>query len=263
MIEIDHIYNMDCMQGMASMPDESIDAIITDLPYGTSASSWDKALPMAPLWEQYLRLIKPRGAIVLFAQQPFTTLLIASNLKYWKYNWVWKKDNATNFLNSHFQPMKITEDICVFSKAPSSFTKNGEPMAYYPQMEEGTPYTCKTGRRDKDVAVTRGNVHAVEGYETVNSGTRMPTNILTFKRDKDTRWKHPTQKPLALLRYLVRTYSQTGQTVLDSCIGSGTTIEACIRESRHYIGFETNEAYFQMALLREQEARNNPYFFSY
>ena len=259
MIELDNIYNMDCLEGMREIPDGSIDCIICDLPYGTSAASWDKVLPMALLWEQYLRLIKPRGAIVLFAQQPFTTLLIASNLALWKYNWVWKKDNATNFLNSHFQPMKITEDICVFSKAPSSYTKNDEPMAYYPQMEEGTPYTCKTGRRDKDVAVTRGNVRAVEGYETVNSGTRMPTNILTFKRDKDK--LHPTQKPVELIRYLIRTYSDEGQVILDSCIGSGTTAIAALHERRHYIGFELNREYFDKAQQRIAKEKQSPTLF--
>lgn len=242
MIEIDKIYNEDCMEGMQRITDESIDAIICDLPYGTSASSWDKTLPMEPLWKEYCRLIKPNGAIVLFSQQPFTTLLIASNMDMWKYNWIWKKDNATNFLNSHFQPMKITEDICVFSKAPSSYTKNGEPMAYYPQMEKGASYTCKTGKRSDDVAVTRGNVHAVEGYVTVNEGTRMPTNILSFKRDKQK--IHPTQKPVELLRYLIRTYTRENELVLDNCMGSGSLAIAALCEHRHYIGFEKDVDYF-------------------
>ena len=258
-MKIDRIYNEDCLEGMKRIDDASIDCIICDLPYGTSASSWDKQIPMAMLWEQYCRIIKSDGAIVLFAQQPFTSLLICSNIGMYKYNWVWQKDNATNFLNANYQPMKITEDICVFSKAPTSYTKSKTPMKYNPQKESGKPYVCKTGRRSEDVAVTRGNVHAVEGYETVNNGDRMPKNILRYNRDKDK--LHPTQKPVELIRYLIRTYSNPDDVILDNTIGSGTTAIAAIREHRHYIGFELNKEYYDKACERIEREQQQPTLF--
>lgn len=247
---------MDCIEGMKKIPDKSIDFIITDLPYGTSASSWDKALPMKELWEQYERIIKPNRAIVLFSQQPFTSLLITSNLKLWKYNWVWEKDNATNFLNSHFQPMKITEDICVFGTGATSYSKK-DNMIYNPQFEEGKPYTIVSGKQKSNSAVSRGEEgrKKVGGNLTVNEGIRYPKNLIKFNRDKDK--LHPTQKPVALLEYLIKTYSNENEIVLDSCMGSGTTAIAAINTNRNFIGFETDLEYYKIALERIRMVKGN------
>ena len=244
-IERNHIYNMDCIEGMRYIPNQSIDLILTDLPYGTSASSWDKKIPMKELWAEYERIIKPNRAIVLFSQQPFTSLLITSNLKLWKYNWVWEKDNATNFLNSHYQPMKITEDICVFGTGATSYSKN-ENMIYNPQYEKGKPYTIVSGNQKDNSAVTRGveGRKKVGGFKTENEGIRYPKNIIKFNRDKEK--LHPTQKPVALIEYLIRTYSNKNEVVLDSCMGSGTTAIAALNTQRDYIGFELDKKYYDI-----------------
>lgn len=252
-MELDVLYNEDCLQGMLRLPDKSIDLIITDLPYGTSASSWDKKLPMDKLWKQYERVIKPNRAIVLFSQQPFTSLLIMSNLKLWKYNWVWEKDNGTNFLNSHYQPLKITEDICVFGTGATSYSKN-ENMIYNPQFTDGKPYTVISGTQKSNSAVVRGRIEKREevgGFKTENDGKRYPKNLIKFNRDTDK--LHPTQKPVALIEYLIKTYSNENDIVLDSCIGSGTTAIAAINTNRHYIGYEKDESYFEIAKNRISE----------
>lgn len=243
------IYCSDCLEQMKQIPDKSIDMILCDLPYGTSASSWDKKLPMQLLWEEYKRIIKPNRAIVLFAQQPFTSLLITSNIEWWKYNWVWEKDNATNFVNSHYCPMKLTEDICVFGTGAVSYVKDGENLIYNPQFEEGTPYVCKSGQQTGNSAVIRGKGRLKsKGYITESDGKRYPKNLIKFKRDKDK--VHPTQKPVALCEYLIRTYSNVGDVVLDNCMGSGTTGVACLNTGRRFIGIEKDEQYFEIAKAR-------------
>lgn len=258
MIELNKIYNEDCIEGMKKIENQSVDLILTDLPYGTSASSWDKKIPMDKLWEQYERIIKPNRAIVLFSQQPFTSLLITSNLKLWKYNWIWEKDNATNFLNSHYQPMKITEDICVFGTGATSFSKN-EHLIYNPQFEEGKPYIVVSGQQKENSAVSRGieGRKKIGGNLTVNEGLRYPKNLIKFNRDKDK--SHPTQKPVALLEYLIKTYSNENDIVLDSCIGSGTTAVAAIRTHRNFIGFELDTKYFNKSVKRVEEERKLVY----
>lgn len=249
-MEKDKIYNMDCLEGMRSIPDGSIDAIICDLPYGTTACTWDSIIPLEPLWEQYKRVIKPNGAIVLFSAQPFTTRLISSNMDMFKYCWVWKKDNATNFLSAKHQPLKVTEDICIFGKAPITDNVNGIYLAYNPQMRTGfKAYSCVSGAQKENGAVVRHGCKASRGgYETNNDGSRYPINILEFQRDKDK--LHPTQKPIDLIRYLIRTYTTEGETILDNCIGSGTTAIACIKEKRHFIGFELDKDYYNIATQR-------------
>lgn len=246
------VFNEDCLIGMKRIPNNSIDMILCDLPYGTSASSWDKKLPMDLLWQEYKRIIKPNRAIVLFSQQPFTSLLINSNIDMWKYNWVWEKDNGTNFMNSHYCPLKITEDICVFGTGATSFVKNGENLIYNPQMSEGKPYTTRSGKQKENSAVVRAggksgreNCH---GYLTENKGERFPKNLIKFNRDKDK--LHPTQKPIALCEYLIKTYSNEGEVVLDNCMGSGTTAIACMRTGRNYIGFELDEKYYNIIVER-------------
>jgi site-specific DNA-methyltransferase (adenine-specific) len=246
----------DCLEVMKSIPDKSIDMILCDLPYGTTPASWDTIIPIEKLWIEYKRIIKDNGAIVLTAQQPFTSLLIASNLSMYKYNWVWEKDNGTNFLNSKFQPLKITEDICVFSRGASSFTKNGVAMKYNPQFTEGKPYTIKSGQQKENSAVVRGGKGGREdvgGFETKSDGKRYPKNLIKFNRDKEK--LHPTQKPVALFEYLIKTYTNEGDLVLDNCAGSFTTAIAAENTKRNWICIEQLEEYCEIGRRRIEENR--------
>lgn len=240
----------DCLEIMKEIPNESIDMILCDLPYGTSACSWDSIIDLDKLWIEYKRILKEKGNVVLFAQQPFTSILIHSNLEMYKYNWIWRKDNATNFMNSHYQPLKITEDICVFSFLGCSYNKKGNPI-YNPQFFQGKAYRCKTGKHDNFSAVVRegsGGRKDIEGYETVSDGKRFPLNLIEFKRDKEN--FHPTQKPLELLKYLVKTYSNENELILDNTMGSGTTGVACKLLNRRFIGIELLEEYMKIAQER-------------
>ena len=251
MVEIDRIYNEDCLEGMKRLDDRSVDLIVADLPYGTSSSEWDIAIPLDGLWAEYRRVIRPERAIVLFSQQPFTTTLISSNMKMWKYNWVWEKESGSNFINSHYCPLKVTEDICVFGTGAVSYVKNGETLIYHPQFSEGKPYVQVSGQQRDMSAVVHGGKNGRDqsrGHETVNEGVRYPMNLLRFNRDKDK--IHPTQKPVALIEYLIRTYSNEGDLVLDNCMGSGTTAIAAMRCGRHYVGFELNKDYYLRSLER-------------
>lgn len=257
MVKIENItlLNCDCLKMMKEIPDNSIDMVLCDLPYGTSASSWDKKLPMNDLWNEYKRIIKHNRAIVLFSQQPFTSLLITSNIEMWKYNWIWEKDNGTNFMNSHFCPLKITEDICVFGNGATSFVKNGENLIYNPQFSEGKPYSIISGNQKSNSAVVRGGKGGrddVGGYKTESDGKRYPKNLIKFNRDKDK--LHPTQKPVSLCEYLIQTYTNEGDVVLDNCMGSGTTGIACLNTNRKFIGMELDDTYFEIAKKRIEEA---------
>lgn len=255
MIELNNIYNMDCLEGMKQIPDATVDAIICDLPYGTTKNAWDSVIPLDALWEQYKRIVKQRGAIVLFSQQPFSAALIMSNPTMFKYEWVWEKDSGTGHLNSKFAPMKKHENILVFSKSAACFVKNADDaMFYHPQMEVGKPYTQKSGRPSNNYDAA--NCHSVV---TENKGERYPTDILKFNRDKNK--LHPTQKPVDLIQYLIRTYTEVGGVVLDNTIGSGTTAIAAIRERRSYIGFELNREYFDKAQQRIREELQQPTLF--
>lgn len=259
MVKIENItlLNGDCLKMMKEIPDNSIDMVLCDLPYGTSASSWDKKLPMNDLWNEYKRIIKHNRAIVLFSQQPFTSLLITSNIEMWKYNWIWEKDNGTNFMNSHFCPLKITEDICVFGNGATSFVKNGENLIYNPQFSEGKPYSIISGNQKSNSAVVRGGKGGrddVGGYKTESDGKRYPKNLIKFNRDKDK--LHPTQKPVSLCEYLIQTYTNEGDVVLDNCMGSGTTGIACINTNRNFIGIELDNTYFEIAKKRIEEVRS-------
>lgn len=249
------LYNGDCLEIMKGIPDKSVDMILCDLPYGTSASSWDKQLPMDKLWKEYERIIKPNKAIVLFAQQPFTSLLITSNIKLYKYNWIWEKDNGTNFMNSHYCPLKITEDICVFGTGATSFVKNGENLIYNPQFTEGKPYSIVSGNQKSNSAVVRGGTGGREdvgGFKTESDGKRFPKNLIKFNRDKDK--LHPTQKPLALCEYFINTYSNENDLILDNCMGSGTTGVAAKKLNRKFIGIELDNTYFNIADERIESA---------
>lgn len=225
----------DCLELMKSIHDKSIDAIICDLPYGTTACKWDSVIPFEPLWAQYKRIIKDNGAIVLTASQPFTTALIGSNIKQFKYNWVWKKPQGVDPFQVKHRPLNNIEDICVFS--------NGKPL-YNPQMEIGKPYSIT---RDKNPRVNEVTGALMKETTTINDGARYPTRILEFKQQ---RGFHPTQKPVVLMEYLVKTYTNQGDIVLDNCMGSGTTGVACKNLGRKFIGIEQDPNYFEIASKR-------------
>ena len=233
------IYNMDCIEGMKKLPSKSIDMILCDLPYGVTRNKWDSIISFDELWKQYKRIIKLNGAIALFGSEPFTSKLIMSNLKDFKYRLTWKKDGYTNFLNAKRQPLRQIEDICVFYEK--------QPI-YNPQYREGKPYKQMSG-------MPKGNydVSHCKKVETINDGKRYPTDFIEFCKVKKT--IHPTQKPVDLLEYLVKTYTNEGDTVLDNCMGSGSTAVACINTNRKYIGFEISKEYFDIALQRVEEAK--------
>ena len=253
MLEINKIYNADCLELMKEIPDNSIDCIICDLPYGTTLCDFDKKIiPFEPLWKQYKRIIKPNRAIVLFGQQPFTTFLISSNLEMWKYNWIWEKENGTNILNSHYQPLKVTEDICIFGTGATSNSPN-ENMIYNHQFSEGKPYICKSGNQKSNTVVAGHGSRNVGGFITENEGKRYPKNLIRFNRDKEK--IHPTQKPVALLEYLIKTYSNENDLILDNCSGSGTTAVACHNLKRRFICIEKDYDYWKASVERLENAQ--------
>ena len=251
MLPVNEIICGDCLEVMRELQTGSVDAIIADVPYGTTACKWDSIIPLEPMWEQLKRLINPNGAIVMTASQPFTTTLIASNMKMFKYCWVWEKDNATNFLSSKYQPMKKHEDIIIFGQMAITYSTKGN-MKYYPQMEKGTAYTQRSGKQktEKHNAVVRSKIEQVV---TKNKGERFPSTIQRFNRDKSK--VHPTQKPVALMEYLIKTYTNEGETVLDFTMGSGTTGVACVNTNRDFIGIEKDPKYFKIAEKRIAEVK--------
>jgi len=231
-MELNKIYNMDCLIGMKDIPDKSIDMILCDLPYGTTACKWDTIIPFEPLWEQYKRVIKDNGAIVLTASQPFTSALTMSNVKMFKYDFVWVKPQGVDPFMSKIRPLNNIEDILVFCKTKTK---------YNPQKTEGKPYHVI---RDKTPRMKETNNAVMRQTETVNSGERLPIRTLYFNQQKGI---HPTQKPVALFEYLIKTYTNEGETVLDNCMGSGTTAIACMNTNRNYIGYELDKKYFDIA----------------
>lgn len=236
----------DCLELMRGIPDKSIDMILCDLPYGTSACKWDTVIPVDRLFSEYERIIRDCGAIVLFGSEPFSSYVRYSNLALYKYDWVWEKPSGANFLNFKYQPAKVHENIMVFGKMATSYSKKGN-MIYNPQMEEGTPYKQWSGsqRESHNNSTVRSPIKKVI---TENDGTRFPRSIQRFALDKDK--FHPTQKPIALLEYLVKTYTNEGDTVLDNCMGSGSTGVACKNTNRNFIGIELDENYFNIAKER-------------
>ena len=231
----------DCLDRMKEIPDGSVDMILADTPYGTIACKWDSIIPLEPMWEQLKRVIKPNGGIVLFGAQPFTTTLIASNMQMFKYCWVWNKIRGTNFFAAKFQPLNNTEDIVVFSTGGcNNGTKT--PVPYYPQgVVECTKKNKSGGGK---VGVAHGTVERNYTQKT----TGYPFKILEFSYEKRT--VHPTQKPVALLEYLIKTYTNEGETVLDFTHGSGSTGVAAVNTGRKYIGVEMDDHYFNISKER-------------
>lgn len=251
---IDTILHTDCLQALPTVPDQSIDLILTDLPYGTTKNAWDSLLPLDRLWAEWRRVIRPRGAIVLFAQCPFDKVLGASNLDWLRYEWIWQKEQGTGHLNANFAPMKQHETILVFSPSGAAFNRNPERMMkYHPQYRHGRAYT----QHRSGMGSTNYDDKHYKAHATVNDGNHYyPLDVLQFARDRDA-W-HPTQKPLALLRYLILTYTDPGDMVLDCTCGSGSTLRAAHIEHRHYLGFELNPDYYRRALADLTALQSTP-----
>ena len=244
------LYLGDCMELMKNIPDKVIDLILCDLPYGVSACKWDSILPMDKLWLEYKRILKEDGVIALFGREPFSSLLRSSNMDMYKYDWYWIKPHGANFLNIKYRPFEVVETISIFTNNPVSYSKKNKNNRYFPQFEEGKPYISKSGKQVND----RNNSSVrspIEQTVTVNSGTRYPKNILYFNKDKEK--LHPTQKPVALLEYLIKTYTKEKEVVLDSCMGVGSTGLACLSLDRLFIGMEIDENYFNITKKRLNE----------
>lgn len=222
------LHNGDCLGVMRAIPDQSVDLILCDLPYGTTRNKWDSIIPLADLWAAYRRIC--RGAIVLTAQTPFDKVLGASNLDMLRYEWIWRKEMGSGHLNAKKAPLKDHENVLVFYDKPPS---------YNPQMRTGfKPYAVKSGHGSSNYGAQQESV-------TVSDGSRYPVTVLEFPRDRDK--VHPTQKPVALMEYLIRTYTNAGDVVMDNCMGSGTTGVACVHSDRSFIGIERDPDYFKIA----------------
>jgi site-specific DNA-methyltransferase (adenine-specific) len=230
-LQAGQIYLMDCLEGMPLLADRSVDLILTDLPYGKTRNAWDTIIDLDRLWQEFKRVIRPSRAIVLTAQCPFDKVLGLSNRSWLKYEWIWEKSRATGFVHAKHAPLKAHENILVFYK--------GLPP-YQPQFTKGKPYLNVSGQRFQ-----RNFGKFVGPATTRNSGFRYPRSVLRFASEG--RPVHPTQKPVALFEYLIRTYTNPGDLVLDTCMGSGTTAIACMNTNRRFIGFELDAEYCRLA----------------
>ena len=231
------LYKGDCLGVMKNIPSKSVDMILCDLPYGTTQNKWDSVIPFDELWREYKRIIKDNGAIVLTSQGIFTAKLILSNEKWFKYKLVWEKSKATNFLNAKKQPLRKHEDICIFY--------NKQPI-YNPQMREGKPYD--KGVRKDQLTGSYGDFNPVH---VKSEGKRYPTDVVYFKTaESEGKVYHSTQKPVDLLEYLIKTYTNENEVILDCCMGSGSTGVAALNTNRRFVGIELDEKYFNIAVER-------------
>ena len=227
----------DCLELMNNIPDKSLDMILCDLPYNTTKAKWDIAIPFEDLWKHYNRVLKEDGVVVLFGAEPFSSALRMSNLKMYRYDLIWVKEQGTNQLNAKRQPMRKHENISVFYK---------KQPTYNPQMESGKPYSISRNTSSE-------LYNKQKASSCVNTGIRYPTTILKFNRELKPRY-HDTQKPVKLLEWLIRTYTNENETVLDNCMGSGSTGVACVNMGRRFIGIEKDKKYFNIAKERIEEA---------
>lgn len=241
----------DSLKLMKDIPSGSIDMILTDLPYGTTKNHWDNILDFDTMWEQYERIIKDNGAIVLFAQSPFDKVLACSNLKLFRYEWIWEKTSATGFLNAEKMPMKAHENILVFYK---------KLPTYNPIKEKGKRKVSLAAHKVK--CLKSSNYGKQMHTKDYCSDERYPRSVLKFKSDKQTNRYHPTQKPLSILRYLIKTYTNEGEIVLDNCMGSGSTPVSCIQTKRSYIGIDIEKKYYDTAVQRTKEALGDVWLFA-
>lgn len=248
-MDLDKIYHQDCLEGMQRIPDHSIDLALVDLPYGTTRNKWDSIIPLEPLWREYKRVIKDNGAILLWSQIPFTIRLGASNLPWLRYEWTIEKSCATGFLNAKRMPLKAHESILVFYRRLPT---------YHPQMRPGQHKVNKLGSAS-------GNYGHYEHTGEKQADSYYPRDVLRYSNGFSSTpthggssgRRHPTQKPLDISEYMIRTYTDPGDTVLDNCAGSGTTCVAAIRTGRHFIGYETEQEYVELANERIAEAQAN------
>lgn len=244
------LYKGDCLEKMKLIPDGSVDLVLTDPPYGTTACKWDNVIDFELMWEQVWRVLKPNGACVLFGSEPFSSVLRVSQIKYFKYDWVWKKNAGSNFAQVRYQPMKEHELVSIFYK---------KPPTYIPQMQERAEAgkrMVKAGIQSK--ASKGGDVYGQansKGYNTskADPNLRFPSSVQLFNRQ---RGKHPTQKPVALLEYLTKTYTNENEVVLDFTMGSGSTGVACLNTDRKFIGIEMDDKYYDIAKNRIREVYN-------
>jgi site-specific DNA-methyltransferase (adenine-specific) len=235
-LELNRIYQMDCIEGMRLIPDKSVDMILCDLPYGTTACKWDTVIPFDKMWEQYERIIKNDGAIVLTASQPFSSALVASKIKLFKHEWIWQKEQGVGFQVAKYRPMQEHEHVLVFAKGKTSYKpimeKLEKPQSQKRKSNNGASLSSPLKYSDERISVYK---------------ERYPTSIKKFNRDKGL---HPTQKPVSLFEYLIKTYTNEGETILDNCMGSGTTAVAALRTNRKFIGFELESEYVRIANQR-------------
>jgi len=235
---INKVFNEDCLIGMKRIADNSVDMILCDLPYGTTACKWDTIIPFEPLWEHYKRIIKDNGAIVLTSSQPFTSALIMSNAKMFKHSWIWDKGLSGNIMLANYQPMKIHEDILVFSYGKCK---------YYPIKVQGKP------RQMRNNGMNDSAFGSYKEYKGEIDDMRNPKTILYFPNTDRKSITHPTEKPVKLFEYLIKTYTNENEIVLDNCMGSGTTAIACLNTNRKYIGFEIDKGYYDIIMKRIED----------
>ena len=240
------LYLGDCLEVMKNIPDHSIDMVLCDLPYGTTSCYWDVVIPFGELWEQYNRLLKtPNSPVVLFGVMPFVCEMWSSNKKEFRHEWIWEKSRSGSAITAKYCPVKIHEHVLVFSKKSPN---------YFPIMQQGKPYFRQSTKADHN----DHNFGIIGNVKTENRGTRYPKTVLKFKQNWSKQQQlHPTQKPVELCEYLIRTYSQEGDTVLDNCMGSGSTGVACIRTGRNFVGIEKEEKYFEIAKKRIEDERKS------
>ena len=236
----------DCLELMKDIPSKSVDMVLCDLPYGTTRNRWDTVIPFTPLWEQYNRVIKDNGAIILFGSGIFSADLMESNKKMWLYNLIWQKTQPTGFLNANRMPLRNHEDILVFYK---------HLPTYNPQKTQGHKRKISSAKHKEHCRKTENyGEHNLSSYDSTE---RFPCSVVRFSKDIQTSALHPTQKPVALLEYLIKTYTNEGETVLDNCMGSGSTGVACANTNRNFIGIELDENYFRIAESRIRQAQTN------
>lgn len=250
MLGLNNVYLGDCLEVMKEIDDKSIDMILCDLPYGITAAKWDSEIDLELLWKEYKRVVIERGAVVLFAAQPFTSKLVCSNISNFKYSWVWEKSKASNFLLARKQPLRAHEDILVFCD---------QSPRYFPQKTKGKPYKGE-GRSKKGSNTVLVNSVPNPTYRNDNKGDRFPRSVQYFKTAESEGCYHPTQKPLELCEYFIKTYTNEGDLVLDNCCGSGTTGIAAINLNRNFILIEKDAEYYKVAsnrLLEHMTKGNN------
>lgn len=265
MLELDKIYLGDCLNLMAEIPDGSIDMVLCDLPYGTTQCKWDVIIPFNPLWEQYKRVVKQGGAVVLFCNEPFTSKLVLSNIDYFREKLTWQKHKPSNIGNAKYMHLKYSEDIVCFSKGrctynPQMQRRTSERVR---QGQKGNSKQWRTNRKDSQ-EVSFATQSTPRDWKSFDADWKYPSNVLSFPAvvsNSHEKVSHPTQKPVSLFEYLIKTYSNENEVVLDNCIGSGTTAIAAIRTRRHFIGIEKENNYYEIACNRVRKELSNPSLF--